>query len=106
MHRQTGRVGEATRDVVVGGLLEVAIGQDDVRRLAAEFQAHALDGPRTRLAHRDSCAGRTGERDHVHIGVMGRRCAHNTAATDDQVEDAGRRTRLIHDLGQGNSRGR
>ena len=98
-------VGEAALDVPAGSLFQVAIGQDDVRRLAAQFQADALDGPSRRLAHLDPRAGRSGERDHVDVGVERQGIAHDAAAADDQVEDAGRRARLIHHLGQGHARG-
>ena len=46
-------VGEPALDVPAGGLLQVAVGQDDVRRLAAQLQADALDGLSRRLAHPD-----------------------------------------------------
>ena len=49
--------------------------------------------------------GRSGERDHVHVGVARQSIAHDAAAADDQVEDAGRRACLVHHLGQGHARG-
>ena len=111
MYQETARrmaglpgVGEATRDVEPSRLLQVAIGQHDVRRLAAQFQTHALHGLCRRLADTDARLGRSGERNEVHIGVARHRFAHDTAAANDQVEDAWRRPRLVHHLGQRHAR--
>ena len=51
--------------------LEIRVGQDDVRRLAAEFLRDALDRVGGRLGDDDPGAGRAGEGHHVDVG-MGR----------------------------------
>ena len=63
------RVGEATLDVPTGGLLEIGVSQHDVGRFPAQFQTDALDGAGGGLAYPDPGGGRTGERDHVHLGM-------------------------------------
>ncbi len=64
-------VEERAVERVIDSNLEVGIGEDDVRVLAAEFQGRALDGLR-RIAGDDLAGGQaTGEGDHVDVGVLG-----------------------------------
>ncbi|MNF98087.1 hypothetical protein D3C84_809350 [compost metagenome] len=52
---------EATLDIPASCLLQVGITQHDVGGFAAQLKAHALDGPRRRLAHLATCPGGAGE---------------------------------------------
>jgi hypothetical protein len=67
---------------------------------------HALDGVGRRLGHHDPGAGRTGEADHVDIGMAADRGAHAGAIALDQVEHAGRHAGGIHHFGQDRGAGR
>ena len=69
----------------VTALVEVGAFEDDVRRLAAEFLADALDGRRGALGDIDAGAGRAGERDHVDVRVL----AHRGADLGAEAVDAG-----------------
>jgi hypothetical protein len=85
---------------------KIGVGQHEVGRLAAQFLVHALDGVGRRLGHHDPGAGRTGEADHVDIGMAADRRAHAGAIALDQVEHAGRHAGGIHHFGQDRGAGR
>ena len=73
--------------------LEVGVGVDDERRLAAELEVDALEvAGRERL---DPLAGLrvAGERDEVDVHVRRERRTDDVAPPGDDVEDAGRDTR-------------
>ena len=52
------------------GRLEVGVGEDDVGRLAAELERHALDRLRGARGDRAADLGRAGERDLGDVGVL------------------------------------
>ena len=80
------------------GALQIGIGEDDVRTLAAEFQRYPLHCFGS-VAH-DLLADfrRAGKGDLVHSRVLDQRCARRRAATRQHVERTGRESRLEHDL--------
>src|ERR1041384_1657264 len=53
-----------------GGALEVGVGKDDIRRLAAELERDALDRPRCAAHHLLSDLGRAGEADLRDVGML------------------------------------
>ncbi len=69
----------------------VGVVEDDVGRLAAQFQRHALDGAGSGSSDLLACTGRAGEADHVDAGVLGDRCADHRAGARHEVEDTGGR---------------
>ena len=88
-------VEEGAIEGVVHGNVEVGIGEDDVRVLAAELERSALDGLRRILG--DDLAGdqATGKGDHVYIRVLGERVAAVSASAGDEVAYAVRQTALL-----------
>ena len=98
-------------DRALGGAVEVGVGEDDVRRLAAEFHGDALDragrGAEDRLARLRLAR----ERNLVDAGVLGHGAADEGAGTGNDVERPGWQARLGHQLpehqrGQRRHRGR
>ena len=88
------RVEEHRRERVVDRGLEVRVGEDDVRVLAAEFQRDALDragGGGHDVASGDQAAG---ERDQVDIGVLRERSTDLRSGPEHEVGDAGGHARL------------
>ena len=81
-------------------LVEVGVGEDDRRRLAAELERHALDRARARAHDRAARDGRAGERELVDVGVLGERGAGELAEARDHVEDARRSSGLQADPAQ------
>ena len=79
--------------------VEVGVGEDDVRVLAAELERHALDRGRRRAHDVLADLGRAGERELVHARVRGQRRAGRPVARHD-LHDAGRDARLDEQLGQ------
>ena len=82
-------VEEAALDVPARGLLEVGVGQHDVGRLPAQFEADTLDGVRGGGTDQLAGAGGAGEGDHVDVRVAGQGVAHLAAGAVDQVEHPG-----------------
>jgi hypothetical protein len=89
------------------GGIEVGIGEDDKRRLAAEFERDALEVGLGGVAH-DQLAdfGRAGEGDHVDIHVLGERLASLLAIASDNIEHAGGQACLMSKLGDADGRER
>ena len=75
--------------------LEVGVGEEDVRRLAAELERDLLQ--RVGRAPHDDLAdlGAAGERDLVDVRVRDDRRAGRFADARDDVDDAGRQPRLV-----------
>jgi hypothetical protein len=91
---------EGRGQCVIDGGLEVGIGEDDVRALAAELQGDLLDVFRC-AAH--ECAPRldpAGERDQVDQRRVGQRLSDPLALAEDQVHDPTRGTGLLEQSGQ------
>ena len=86
------------------GRVEVGIGEDDLRALAAELE-HALDGvPRRRLLHQGADLVAAGERDEVDAGVRRERRAGFLAEAGDDVERAVGQPRCRRQLGEAQRR--
>ena len=82
------------------GLLQVGVGEDDVRGLAAELEGDALD--RRGSAFHDAAAdlGAAGEADLGDVGVLDEPSADDGALADDDVEDAFGDAGLEGELGE------
>ena len=83
-----------------GRLLEVGVGEDDVRALAAQLERDALD--RRRRARRDRAPdlGRAGEGDLGHVGVVDEPLAALAARAGDDLDDALGQPGLERELGE------
>ena len=79
---------EGAEERAVDGDVEVRVGADDVRRLAAELERHLLDGRGRGGEDLAAGRGRPGERDLVHVGVLDQLDPGVDAVTGDHVEHA------------------
>lgn len=111
LHQQPRRRGAAFavqridhEDGGIGGTLEIGIGEDDHRVLAAEFEMHALQRLGT-LAH-DHRAGAAfaDKADRLDQRMLGQRLAGILAEAVDEVPDAFRQAGFLGDLDQQASR--
>lgn len=93
-------VAEAAARAAHDRLLDIGIGQDQVRALAAEFLVHALHGIGGRLRDLDARTRRTRERHHGDIRMPRQRVAHFVPVAVHEVEHAGRHAGLVQDLGE------
>ena len=100
------RVGEDAEERVVDRRLEIGVGEDDVRRLAAELERDLLQ-VRRRVVH-DAASGlrAAGERDLVDELARGERVADDRAGSEHDVDDAGRKLELLEDRRQADRRER
>ncbi len=75
-----------------GGRFEIgAVGEHDLRRLAAELQAHALEVALPGILHQQPAdRARAGERDHVDVHMQGERLAGVAAEAGNDIEHARR----------------
>src|SRR5690606_21081926 len=112
-HQQAGRgvaglaaVVRAGHDAVGNHLLEVDVVEQDIGRLAAQLQGHALDGLGAVLHDLAAGTGGTGKGHHVDIRVRGHGRTHGGAITIDQVEYPGRYAGFIQHFGQQQGRQR
>jgi len=88
------------------GERQVGIGQDDVRRLAAELQRDPLEVV-GRCPHNDLAdLGEPGEGDLVDVGMPGERRAGRLAEPGDDVDDAVRQAGLEQQLAEAQRRER
>ena len=94
MHQQAGCRGavlagviERGADDLLGCALQVGIGENDDRGLAAEFKVHALNVDGGRLCHLHACTNRTGDGNHLWNLVFDQ-CSTGVAIAGDHVEDA------------------
>ena len=90
---------EAFEHAAGNAFLEIGILEDDVGRLAAEFERDALDGVGRILADGGAGPGRAGERHHVDVLVLRQGGTDIRAVAIDQIEGAGREAGLMHHLG-------
>jgi hypothetical protein len=77
---------------------DVRVVEDDVRRLAAEFQADLCEVVGRVLHHAYSCLGGAGERHLIHAWVAHQRTARLLSEARDDVDDALREARLFEEL--------
>ncbi|MNG93219.1 hypothetical protein D3C79_521760 [compost metagenome] len=82
------------------GFLQVGVGHDDGRRLAAQFQGDAGHVVHGRLADQLADLGGAGEGQFVYAGVAAERGAGVQAGTGNHVEHAGWVAGLVDQLGQ------
>ena len=94
------RIGEDALDRRRENRGEVGAGQHDVRRLAAQFGVDALDGVRRCLGDQNARTGRTGEADHVDVGVRADCLPCGRAVALNEVEHACGHARRVHHLRQ------
>ncbi len=80
---------------IIDGRLKVGIGKDDVRRLAAELEAHALEVADRRLEDflARHCAAR--ECDLVDARVRAHRCADRRARAEHEIRNAFRKADVL-----------
>ncbi|MNJ22605.1 hypothetical protein D3C77_169780 [compost metagenome] len=83
-----------------GGLLQVGVGHDDGRRLAAQLQGHAGHVFHGRLADLLTDFGGTGEGQFVYAGVAGESGTGIQPGAGDYVEYAIRIAGFLHQFGQ------
>ncbi|MCY1512829.1 hypothetical protein D9M68_473050 [compost metagenome] len=93
-------VPEDTEHDPLDGGLDIAVGEDDEGRLAAQLQADVFDVAGGGL--HDAAAGghAAGEGQLVDAGVLGQRCARIRPQASHQVQHAGRQPGLVGDTGQ------
>ena len=72
----------------IGGIVEIGVGEDDLRILAAQFQPDLLHVAAGRGEHRAAYRRRAGERDHVDVHVFRERLADHRAEPRHHVDDA------------------
>ena len=82
------------------GLLEVGVGEDDVRGLAAELERDALDRRGGAFHHGAADLGRAGEADLRDVGMLDEALADDRALADDDVEHALGDPGLERELGE------
>ena len=78
----------------------VAIGKDDLRILAAQFQRHFFEALRGDAAQQAADPGRSRERQHGDRGMLGQRLTDSRSLARDEVDHARRHARLRQDLHQ------
>ena len=79
--------------------VEIAIIEQDIGRLAAEFLANALHRRRRLDRNVDARSRRPGERDRVDFRMRRHRRADARPITVDEIEHALRHARFLEDLG-------
>ncbi len=84
----------------VGGALEIGIGEDDHRVLAAELEMHALQRVGALLHDQRAGAAFADEADGLDVGVLGKGLAGILAEAVDEVPHALGQARLLGDLDQ------
>jgi hypothetical protein len=94
------RVEVALADAVGDRLGEVGVVEQDVGRLPAELEGDPLHGAGRHLGHPLAGPGRSGERDHVDVGVGGERLADHRPVAAHEVEHPGGQADLVEDLGK------
>ena len=76
--------------------LQIAVGEDNISRLAAQFLCDAFDGIRCIFCNLDTRASRTGKRDHIDFRMAGQCIAYGHAGAVDHVKHALRKACLVH----------
>ena len=88
------------------GAIEVGVGEDHVRGLAAELERDALDRARRSAHHLAADLRRAGEPDLGHVRVLHEPAADDRALADEHVDDAFRDAGVEDELGQAERRER
>ena len=89
---------ERRPDDAVDGEVEVGVVHDDDRVLAAELEVDVLETLGGRLEHLHAGLARARERDHADVRVPDEPLADGSPTPVDDVDDAGRNTRLDEEL--------
>ena len=90
-------VGEGRGQRVVDRGLEVGVGEDDVRALAAELEGDALDVDGRAGEEGTAGVDATGQRDQVDVRGVGERLADATTRAQDEVDDTARRAGFLQE---------
>ena len=93
-----------TKGSPVHGLLQVCVVKDDIGALSAQFQGYVLQVALGRCFQDlapDEC--RTSEGDFLDLHVMSDSIANSVSVADEDVDDAGRETSLVDELGYAES---
>ena len=80
------------------GTGKIGIFQEDIGRFTAQFLHHPLDRGSGCLRHQHPGAGRSGDRDHIDIGMRRQRCADHFAHAADEVKHPRRCSGIVHYL--------
>ncbi len=97
-------VGENGEERAIDRFLQIGIREDDVRTLATELERDLLDRSRGRSHDLAASFGFPGERDLFHQGMRSQRFPEFFAGSGDDIEHAGRNSRLERDLTQNQGR--
>ena len=90
----------------IGGILEIGIGKDDLRVLAAQFEAKFLEVRARRLKAGAAHGGGAGEGQHVDVHMFRQCLADGAARAGHHVVAAIGQARLLQDLAKDQRRGR
>ena len=82
------------------GFRQIGIGQDNVRRLAAEFLCDAFYCRRGGLRHQHAGAGRACDRNHVDVGMRRHGCTDLRTVTVHEIEDTRRNAGVVQHFGE------
>ncbi len=83
--------------------LEIGVGEDDDRRLAAQFQRDRDESPSGLPGENAAGLDRAGERDPPHVRMLGQRRTHVRTVARDDVEDAVRKADVRREPAQQHS---
>ena len=90
--------GEDPRDHALHGLLEIGVVENDIGRLAAEFERDGLDAARRQPVNMLAGFVAAGECDFRDVLMGDQRLAHFTPEAGDDVHHARRKSRLLEQL--------
>ena len=100
------RRGENAGDRAADGIVEDAIVEHDVGRLAAELQRHFLETLGCKLVHARARRRAAGEGDLGDLGMRHQRLAHHGAIAGHDIDHAGRQAQFLdHELHEFEQRG-
>ncbi len=80
--------------------VEIGVREHQLRRLAAEFERHRRDMAGRGFLHQRANSDRAGEGEMPDARMGGERCARLFAEARNDVERAGRKPRLAHEIGE------
>ena len=80
--------------------VQIGVGEHELGILAAELELHLLQVALRRVDHAAADIGRTGEADHVDVGVLGEAGADDATRSGHDVQDAFRQPGLLGHLGE------